>query len=725
MTIPLDYEERIYAGVLGKIIGIDFGSTMEGWSYEEVLEHMGEITGYTNENINNKKGCVMPLPNQSDDITGMFSSIRAMSDNKCRRDLSAADIGRTWLNYHVLDRTGMYWGAMGLSSERTAMVRLLSGVEAPRSGSIELNGTMVAQQIGGRIFVDAWPMIAPGDPVFAADLARRAASVTHDGESIYGAQMVAAMEAQAFVESDMNKLLDIGISVIPKDSIIYQSTQDVREWHAAEPDWKKTRVKMNERYGYDKYGGGCHIVPNHAVVVLGLLYGNGDFNESMNITAAAGLDTDCNCSAVGCILGIRDGLDAFNGTPDLRTPNKDRIFVSTTEGGRSITDAITESYHIANIGRSLASEDLVAPKNGAKFHFDLPGSIQCFEAEKGENCANEVIIENAEGHSSQGTRSLAIRCKNIGANSVARAATATFVPLKAMSAMTRRHERSGWKYKLVASPSLYAGQTVRAEFSADADNSAPVSCKLYVRSYAQDDTLNRTSGEEIMMAPGETKEITWCIPDMKGAPIAEIGLEIGASDKTDGTVYLDYLTWNGSPDVNLQSPAYDNNMWDNAWAPAVDQYCIVDGIYRIVQDTGRGMIIQGTRDWTDYKVTAPVASQMATTYGIAARVQGHRRYYGLLLCNDGTLRIEKVIDTPEILAQIDFEWKPKSTYFTWDADGTYELSIEVRGNTIIGFVDGKEMLRAVDKENTLTGGGVALVIEEGHLKTNGVTVKPI
>ena len=33
-------------------------------------------------------------------------------------------------------------------------------------------------------------MVAPGDPEFATDLARRAASVSHDGEAIHGAQVV-------------------------------------------------------------------------------------------------------------------------------------------------------------------------------------------------------------------------------------------------------------------------------------------------------------------------------------------------------------------------------------------------------------------------------------------------------------------------------------------------------------------------------------------------------
>ena len=41
------------------------------------------------------------------------------------------------------------------------------------------------------------------------DLAKRAGSVSHDGESVYGAQVVAAMEAMAFIEKDIKKSNEI------------------------------------------------------------------------------------------------------------------------------------------------------------------------------------------------------------------------------------------------------------------------------------------------------------------------------------------------------------------------------------------------------------------------------------------------------------------------------------------------------------------------------------
>src|SRR5215204_3843618 len=214
MTLPPDYAERVYAGVLGKLIGVYLGRPFEGWTYEKILAELGEVNYYVHEQRN------VPLIVTDDDISGTFTFLRALPDYGNSLDLTPAQIGQTWLNYIIERRTILWWGGLGNSTEHTAYLRLKDGISAPESGSIALNSKVVAEQIGSQIFIDGWAMVAPGDPELAADLAQRAASVSHDGEAIYGAQTVAAMEAQAFVESDINNLIDTAVSLIPKDSVI-------------------------------------------------------------------------------------------------------------------------------------------------------------------------------------------------------------------------------------------------------------------------------------------------------------------------------------------------------------------------------------------------------------------------------------------------------------------------------------------------------------------------
>src|SRR5262245_15990874 len=248
MTFPSDYAERVYAGVLGKTIGVYLGRPFEGWTYEQIMANLGEIKYYVNDRRD------LPLHNHQlvvtdDDISGTFTFLRALPDYDNSPNLTPAQIGQTWLNYIIENRTILWWGGLGNSTEHTAFLRLKDGIPAPHSGSIALNGKVVAEQIGAQIFIDGWGLLSPGDPALAADLARRAASVSHDGEAVYGAQVIAALVAMAFVESDLDKLIDAAVALIPTDSIIYRLIADIRAWYADDPqDWYAARAKLAAHY---------------------------------------------------------------------------------------------------------------------------------------------------------------------------------------------------------------------------------------------------------------------------------------------------------------------------------------------------------------------------------------------------------------------------------------------------------------------------------------------
>ncbi|MCB9162401.1 MAG: ADP-ribosylglycohydrolase family protein, partial [Caldilineaceae bacterium] len=717
MSLPADYLERVYAGVLGKIIGVYLGRPFEGWTYDTIMERLGEITYYVHEKRN------VPLIVTDDDISGTFTFLRALEDYGYSRDLTPAQIGQTWLNYLIEERTVLWWGGMGNSTEHTAYLRLKHGVQAPASGSIASNGKVVAEQIGAQIFIDGWAMVAPGDPELAADLARRAGSVSHDGEAIYGAQVLAAMEAQAFVESDLNVLIDTALTFIPGDSVIHRLIGDIREWHAAEPDWRKTREQIAATYGYDKYGGNCHMVPNHALIIHALLHGEDDFQKSLMIVNTSGWDTDCNSGNVGCLLGIKNGLAGIDhGGPDWRTPVADRMYLPTADGGRAVSDAATETLHVVNAGRALAGQPPLAPKNGARYHFELPGSVQGFMPEDSVEVRGVVTVANVAGHSAAGARSLALRYEGVAPGRSARVATPTFVPSKEISEYFSKRG-----YALLASPKLYPGQTVEAALSADAANATPVDCCLYVRVYGEGDVLTVVRGPRQVLAPGATVALTWTIPETGGAPIADVGVELAGDQRADGTAYLDFLTWHGTPDVVLTRPDFvgapqrrfadglTSDMWRRAWVNGVDSFdWWWPENYRIIQNEGRGLLIQGTRDWTDYVAAADVAPHMAKAAGLAVRVQGMRRYYALLLCDDQKVRLIKALDGDTVLAEQDFAWR---------FGGTYDLELSVEGNRLRGKVNGELLFDVEDTDRPLTGGAVALVCEVGRTATNAVSVR--
>jgi hypothetical protein len=55
------------------------------------------------------------------------------------------------------------------------------------------------------------------------------------------------------------------------------------------------------------------ILPETFSVLVGLWYGAGDFRRSVSLTTMCGFDTDCNAGTVGCLLGLRNGLDGIAG----------------------------------------------------------------------------------------------------------------------------------------------------------------------------------------------------------------------------------------------------------------------------------------------------------------------------------------------------------------------------------------------------------------------------
>ncbi len=709
MTIQPDYLERVYAGVLGKVIGVYLGRPFEGWDHQGIIKEFGEVWYYVHEK------CRVPLIVSDDDISGTFTFIRALPDFGNSKDITPAQIGQTWLNYLIEHRTILWWGGLGNSTEHTAYLRLKQGIPAPISGTIATNGKVVAEQIGAQIFIDGWAMVAPGDPAFAADLAKRAASVSHDGEAVYAAQVLAAMESYAFLEPDIDKLIDCGVSFIPKDSVIYKMISDLREWRSTYSDWYDGLRQIQAKYGYDKYGGNCHIVPNHALIQLGLLYGDGSFEKSLMITNTSGWDTDCNAGNIGCLMGIRNGLAGFEPGMDFRGPVADRLYLPTAEGSHVISDALIESYSIANIGRALQGLPAVLPKNGSRFHFDLPGAVQGFQVEKLVEGRSPAQIYSAVGHSQTGSRSLGISFAHTGPGQEARVATPTFLPQDAIN-------MSG--YALAGCPTLYPGQTVTASLEADVANAGPATVHLYLRHYGQKDILKRVYGPSVLLEPGErTSDLSWRIPETGSFPIAEIGLEIASPQRLPGNIYLDYLTWSGVPDTSFSRPAELGSSWDNpgkawrtSWISSASDFVDIREGFRVIQNQGTGLLIQGG-DWQDYRVESVITPHLVLAAGLAVRVQGLSRYYALKVIEGQKIQMVKTwYDHEVILGEADFKW---------EFGQAVEMALEVEGQCIRGYVDGTMLFSSVDNDNPLLSGGVALLVTEGRLSTEKVRVGPL
>ena len=279
------YIERIYAGWLAKIIGIRYGAPIEGWTYEKIRDLFGErMPDYPAD---------YRLFAADDDSNGPWFFLRALEDGGVcapdgqKRELEPEDVARALLNYAPFEHGFFWWGGYGVSTEHTAYLNLRNGIPAPESGSIRQNGSTMAEQIGGQIFSDTWGLVNPGKPERAARMARAAASVTHDGDGLNGAAFVASCVSAAFCERDIRRVMETGLSFVEAGSTYEQAVRAVMDYydsHEKEGEaWRDGFDFIREHYGYDRYPGVCHIIPNAAVMALAMLYGAGDFDRTLEI----------------------------------------------------------------------------------------------------------------------------------------------------------------------------------------------------------------------------------------------------------------------------------------------------------------------------------------------------------------------------------------------------------------------------------------------------------
>jgi ADP-ribosylglycohydrolase len=626
--------------------------------HDEIVERYGEVRGYLTDR---------PVVTD-DDISGTLVFLRAISPR---------EIGYTWLNSIVRNRSTIWWGGRDLSTEHAAYENLANGVDAPESGSIARNGAWLAEQIGGQIFIDGWAMVCPGDPGRAADLAERAARVSHDGEAIVAARAIAAIESAAFIEHDVDRLLDSALACIAGDSVIAHVIDDVRSWRVVDDDWRTTRWRIAERYGPQRYGGSVHVVPNHALVILGLTYAADDFSRAMRVVATAGWDTDCNAGTLGCILGIRGGVSVFECEYDWRGPIADRILISSVHGGRAVTDAVREARTIAEIARGTANSE-------PRYSFAFPGSVQ------GWTAADAVTtIENRDG------RGLRVSVTGSG-----RVSTPTWVSPVA-EAMA--------EYELLSSPTLYPGQTVRARLRAD----DPVTVALFIRLARSTETDGTIESERRPIAAGKDTEIVWSVPDSDRYPVFSVGLSIETEAGRRTSVTVRSLDWYGYPDCALPAMPRD------AWVDALERWdARHDGQFVLTETHGRGLLMHGADDWRDYRVSATMTGATGRdgfATGLAVRVQGLRRYYAALFGDVGIVRIVRVVHEERVIAAVPFPV---------EAGRAYRVCMSMVGTEISLSIDGSRLVSVDDPDSPLIGGGIALVVENGSASWSAVTVRP-
>ena len=267
---------------------------------------------------------------------------------------------------------------------------MIHGLVIPQTGTYRNN--MHANAIDGQITTEALGALSPGQRQWAIDRVGTFAGVTNEGFSLHAAQFYGAMYAAAAFETDVHNIVALGQAGIPQSSRSWRAVQDVREWYAADmldgtPDWRQTRRLIYDHYcgggAHGRYCGWIESTTNLAITALALLYGEGDFENTVRIAVLSGFDADCNAATAGGLVGLMLGYNALPAS--LTGPATDCYQLLSRPGlpeydtitnVASRLQAVAEQVIVVNGGTvaggvyTISSDDPVTPEPE---HPDPPG----------------------------------------------------------------------------------------------------------------------------------------------------------------------------------------------------------------------------------------------------------------------------------------------------------------------------------------------------------------
>lgn len=700
------YKENIYAGVLGKMLGVYLGRPVEGWTFEKINETFGEVYNFKNH----KTGAPLIVPD--DDLSGTFAFYRALEDSGYDKEITSEVMGNAWLNYIIENKTILWWGGLSRCAEHTAFIRLKEGIKAPMSGSVELNGESMAEQVGAQIFIDTWALINPNNPQRAADMARKAASVSHGGIALEAAVYLAVMESLAFEEKDVDQLMDKALPFV-KDERLVSLIGQIRQVCKNSSDWHEVRNWIAANHGYDKYPGSCPMVTNHLVVLMGLLMAGDDFNESIMIATSAGWDTDCNAGNLGCLNGIRLGLDGFNQGTDLRKAVADRLYVITSDGGSCVTDAVLETRKLIEAYQRLENVVINQPKE--KFAFEFPGSVQGF-VPYNRYIEEQSLTRIENAFLKKGESGLLLSYEGLGKGSRAMACVDTFVDLKPKG-------KEGTSYfEVLCSPSLYSTQEVEAVIQCEDDNNP--NFRFFIDYFDGNDEIATIYGIYNRLVKGKNT-VYFPVPDTKGYAIYQFGIELTSEKRLDGSIIIKTIDWTNEP-VHFEmgtsmeltpslTPWTTNTAWLKTFMSSASNFSPdYTTTFSISHDRQNGVVTTGTLDWKNYSVSSKITFSYQEGAGLVARAKGHRQYYGAIL-KDGMIQIiKRKDDSVEVLTQ-----RP----YSYQIEDVIKMEFVLDGENLVVLLNDIEMLNCQD--STYKRGGAGFVVNRGCVLANGFVVKRV
>ena len=334
--------DQIYGAWLGRAAGCVLGKPVEGWPKARIDKYLKDhnidiLDNYLpfDEKVLpgvhkvSTRGNINFMP-RDDDMDYVIIGLLALEKRGIKT--SARTIANTWVDR--LPFNVVY------TAEECAYRNFVNSIWPPLSGT---HRNPFREWIGAQIRADVFGYVTPGLPEIGAKLAFNDASISHDKNGIYGEMFVAAMLSAAFKLESVKEIINAGLAEIPENCRLAEAVKDTMHWCETLPTWELVWEKINESVGHYH---GVHTINNAALVVMGLYFGEDNFEKGIVCTVRGGWDTDCTGATVGSILGLR--LGAKNLPSKWISPLNDRLkSVVRDENDNKISELAKRTLSVA------------------------------------------------------------------------------------------------------------------------------------------------------------------------------------------------------------------------------------------------------------------------------------------------------------------------------------------------------------------------------------------
>lgn len=313
--IPKDFETRIRRAWQGRISGCMLGKPVEQLSmlsgYDSLLAYLKDANAlplrhYVPFNSNGPEETVSQIlrnccaegfeHSQADDDIN-YSVLALLMLEQHGGQLTTESVARAWLTHLPAAKT--------YTAERAAYRILMSRAHEwfaegmpPEFDLAECSDNEYNDWIGAQIRADVYGWVCPGNSELAVQLVRTDAELSHRGEGVYGAMVIAAIGAELLGGAQLDEAIDAALRFIPANSECAQAIELAREFSGMDDG----AAKLRERYAAMSP---VHTVNNLALVIWALSRHRDDFSAAIGDAVAAGWDTDCNGATVGALWSLQ------------------------------------------------------------------------------------------------------------------------------------------------------------------------------------------------------------------------------------------------------------------------------------------------------------------------------------------------------------------------------------------------------------------------------------